>query len=263
VQLQQHLPELEAAGIALFAIMYDPQEALAAFAEEQGITYPLLSDPRSEAIERFGILNTLVRPDEAVHGIPYPGSYVTDERGVVVEKIFHRRYQVRDDVESVLHRSFGVALDPAGLPMAADESPGARVSATLGSSELVFHRRATLFVRLEVDPGLHVYGAPVPEGYFATEVTVAGPEGLIVEPAVYPPTHPLRIDAIGETFRVFEGDVEIAVPLIANIRDVERVPIEVAVQYQACDDRQCFLPQRRTLRLEVPLGSLVRARPRA
>lgn len=263
MQLQQHLAEFEAAKIALFSILNDPQEALAEFAAEHGITYPLLSDPGSEVIRRYGILNTLVRPDEPVYGIPFPGSYLTDGHGVVTEKIFHQRYQVRDAAESVLHRYFGADLDPARYPTAGAESPGVQVSAMLATEQFTFQRRATLFVRLALDPGLHVYGPPVPEGYFGTEVTVSGPDGLIVEPIELPPTHPLRIEELGETFNVFADDVEIAVPLIANIREVESVPFDVTVSYQACDDRQCFIPQRKTLHFDVPLSGMVRGKPRS
>jgi hypothetical protein len=242
----------------VIAVLPDSQEALAAFAAEHGITYPLLSDAGSAVIREYGILNTLIRPDEAIYGIPYPGLYITDEQGVVAEKIFHRRYQVRDDVESLLHTRFGAALHVSEDPIATAESPGVRVSAVLGGTEFVFQRRATLFVRVDLDAGLHVYGPPVPEGYVGTEVTVAGPEGLIVEPAAYPPTHPVHFEALNETLHVFEGEVEVAVPLTANIREGDHVPLEITVQYQACDDRQCFLPQRKTLRLDVPLAPLNR-----
>ncbi len=218
----------------------------------------MLSDADSAAIRRFGILNTLIRPDEAIYGIPYPGTYITDAQGVVVEKRFYRRYQVRDDVESLLHARFGAALHAEQDAAVAAESPGVRVSAVLGGSEFVFQRRATLFVRLDLDAGLHVYGPPVPEGYIGTEVTVAGPDGLIVEPAAYPPTHPVRFEALNETLHVIESPVEIAVPLTANIREGDAVPLEITVQYQACDDRQCFLPQRQVLQLDVPLAPLNR-----
>lgn len=263
MQLQQHLAAFEAADIALFCILNDPQETLAEFTAEHGMAYPVLSDPDSAVIKRYGILNTLIRPDEPVYGIPFPGSYLTDEQGVVTEKIFHRRYQVRDTAQSVLHRYFGVDIDPADHPSAQAASPGVRVSAVLAADEFTFQRRAMLFVTLTLDEGLHVYGPPVPDGYFGTEVTVTGPDGLIVEPAVLPPTHPQRIEALGETFNVFEGVVEIAVPLIANIREVERVAFDVTVSYQACDDRQCFIPQRQTLHFDVPLAGMVPGKPRA
>ncbi len=46
----------------MFAVSYDEPDALEAYAAEYGVTFPLLSDPDSEIIERFGILNTLSNP---------------------------------------------------------------------------------------------------------------------------------------------------------------------------------------------------------
>lgn len=57
VQLQQILPELHAAGYEVFAISNDPAERLAAFAQEHGITFPLLPDEGSAVIRAFGIMN--------------------------------------------------------------------------------------------------------------------------------------------------------------------------------------------------------------
>ena len=72
MELQRHLQEFEAAGIAVFSVSYDSVEVLAGFAEEHGIRFPLLSDEGSSVIKRFGILNTLIRPEEDFYGIPSP-----------------------------------------------------------------------------------------------------------------------------------------------------------------------------------------------
>jgi peroxiredoxin Q/BCP len=76
VELQRSLADFEAAGIKVFVILNDPVEQLAAFSSEYGIRFPLLSDADSKVIREFGILNTLIRPDESIYGIPYPGSYL-------------------------------------------------------------------------------------------------------------------------------------------------------------------------------------------
>lgn len=262
MQLQRHLEEFERAGIAVFAVSYDPVEALRAFATEQGITYPLLSDAGSKVIEQFGILNTLVRPDEAVYGIPYPGSYVIDAAGPVVEKLFFQRYQVRPTAQSILKGAFGVEFDVGSNPSAEAQGGGVRIRAVLGNDALVVMQRTPLYVRLDLDEGLHLYGRPVPEGFIATEVTVTGPEGVRAEPARYPSTRPFHVDGIDDEFHVFEGDVEIEVPLTSSLRDVESARLEVTVSYQACDERQCFLPQQQVLHLDVPVGALNRPPPR-
>jgi DsbC/DsbD-like thiol-disulfide interchange protein len=232
-------------------------EALAQFAQEHGIEYPLLSDDGSKVIREFGILNTLIRPDEAIYGIPYPGSYLVDENGLVVEKFFHREYQMRETPLTILRSGFSVPVDLSRLTHAETEASGVHISAALTTSQLKFMQRSDLYVHLRLPDGLHVYGQPVPEGYFATEVSVSGPEGLRIGTPRYPQARPLRIEALNEEFRVFEGDVEIVVPLVCGSRAGEGVPIDVEVRYQACSDETCFLPASERVHLDVPLGRLV------
>ena len=89
VELQKHIEQFEAAGIKVYAISYDSPEDLKTFATRYGITYNLLSDGDSAVIKEFGILNTLFNSEAAgagrFLGIPFPGTYVTDSGGIVVE----------------------------------------------------------------------------------------------------------------------------------------------------------------------------------
>lgn len=260
---QKHIEAFRAAGVEVLAISNDPVDVLASFAEEQGITYPLLSDADSAVIRQYGILNTLIAPDEPRFGIAYPGVYVTDEQGVVVEKMFYREYAIRESVAGILHDILGADFSIDENPHADAEGPGVRVSAVLGEDHLTVMQRTPLFVRLDLDPGLHVYGAPVPDGFFPTEVSITPIEGIRVGDVEAPVTRPFRVAGVSTDFHVFEGNVEFVVPLISEIRDQPSVTIEVTVRYQACDDRQCFLPQTKVLSLEVPLAGLNRPRPAA
>ncbi len=262
MQLQRHLAEFEAAGVAVYAISYDAPEVLAAFAEEFGITYPLLSDAGSEVIRRYGILNTLIRPDEAVYGIPYPGSYLTDEAGVVTEKSFYRMYRVRPSTRSLLKDGFGVPLTPEAGPVAESSAPGVRVTAALGEEALVFQQRVPLYITFDLNAGLHIYAPGVGGGMLGTTIEVHAPEGIEVGIPIFPTAHPFRLEGSAEALPVLDGNIEVAVPLISTRADVEPVSLEVVVRYQACDDHQCFLPQEQTLTLQAPLQGLNRARPR-
>ena len=63
-----------AAGVRLYALSYDEPDALADYAEAHDTTFTLLSDPDSEVITSFGILNTLIPPDDHPwYGLPFPG----------------------------------------------------------------------------------------------------------------------------------------------------------------------------------------------
>lgn len=238
----------------MFAVSYDSVDVLHGFAQEHRIEYSLLSDEDSAVIRRFGILNTLVRPDEAIYGIPFPGSYLVGADGRVVEKFFHHEYQIRESGPTVLRAGFGMPLDLGGFPSA----KAAQVSAVLAAESLTFMQPVDLYVRIALKEGLHVYGKPTPEGYLPAEVTVTGPDGLRVREPLYPPTRPFRVEGLDEPLHVYEGDLEVVVPLLPAIGEGESVTLDIAVRYQACDERQCFLPQTEHVRLDVPLGRLNR-----
>lgn len=90
---------------------YDPVDVLANFAQRHVITYPLLSDEGSKAITSLGLLNRHVAEQHAYygvavrdqhHGVPYPGIFVLDENGMVIDKVFEQSYRVRPTAGGVL-----------------------------------------------------------------------------------------------------------------------------------------------------------------
>lgn len=258
VELQQHLGALAAAGVHPVVVTPDTPEVIRTFTEQNAVTLPVLTDTDSAVIRTFGILNTLIDPDEQYYGIPFPGIYLTDSEGVVEQRHFNREYRVRESVASLL-LDLGRTVDVEGNPAARAE---AAVTAALGAAELTPYQRTPLFVRIALDAGQHVYGEPVPEGFIATEVRVSGPEGLRIEAARYPLTHPYQIEGLTETFHVVDGEAEIVVPLLWGVPERPEgdvVPIEVEVRYQACTARECFAPVTEHVRLTLPLGVLNRA----
>src|SRR5579872_4629523 len=90
--------------MGLAAISYDPVPILSDFSSRRGITFPLLSDPGSETIKRYGILNTTIDPKNALYGYPFPGTFIVDTRGIVTSRFFEEAYQERNTVSSILVR---------------------------------------------------------------------------------------------------------------------------------------------------------------
>jgi hypothetical protein len=264
-------PALAAEGVALFAISYDAVPILAAFGAEHGIGYPLLSDQGSHVMRRLGLLNPRVQEDHAHYGIapnprhadlPYPGVFVLDRDGTIVERRFHESYRERDTGAGLVARTLGL-LVPGGAAAAA---PGDVVSvrASLDSPSYAFFQQLALMVELRVAPGHHVYAAPVPPGYTALAVDVAPVAGLVVGEARWPDPRPLAVG--GERFLVHEGEVRTAVPLTFGAAPGggdQRVA--VTVRYQACSDTACLPPA--SLRVELPIeeaplvGRTLPARP--
>lgn len=102
IQLQEYKADFDAAGIALVGITYDAPEVLQAFADERGITIPLLSDIDALSFRTLGILNADYQPGDDHYGIPYPGMIVIDTGGVVVGKLFIEAYSSRVDSRAAL-----------------------------------------------------------------------------------------------------------------------------------------------------------------
>jgi len=237
---------------------------LSEFAEKQHIPYPLLSDLDSEVIRRYGILNDQIEPgDVFLHGIPYPGSYVTDEEGVVVAKFFHDTYKKRDSPEILVDAALGRVQLSEETPRAAGGDDEVRVTAAIQGGRGTIRQGIIrhLVVRFELSEGLHIYGEPVPEGMIPASVCVDGPPGLVAQDAILPPTTPLRLESMDVALPVWSGSVDFVVPfyatgeLASEVRplDMDTAKLEVTVRYQACNDDVCLLPKTERLTLELPL----------
>lgn len=104
---------------------------------------------------------------------------------------------------------------------------------------------------ISIDPGLHVYGLPVPAGFIPLSVdVVAFPEGVSAGAPVFPPPTPHQMEGFDEPFFIYEGDVSVSIPLTVSAMD-DNAALEVKVRYQACGERGCFVPQ--TVALNLPV----------
>ncbi|MEO1057935.1 MAG: redoxin domain-containing protein [Actinomycetota bacterium] len=264
VELHHGLSELSADGIKLYAISYDDVDALAAYVDASGVEFTMLSDVGSEVIRRYDVLNTIVQPNDVpFYGIPFPGFFLLDEDGVIVDKIFNRHLAHREGIERILDSFRGRiepgSDDPSG---SAREDDGIEITAFVrgGGGVLKLGPLRRLVVRFELPHGLHIYDRPVPEGMVATSIEVTGPDGLRYDPIQSPPTVPLALPGVDQPLQVWSGTVDFVIPFFANSEFARAlftndgsVALEVNVRYQACDDEQCFLPKTRTISLDVPV----------
>lgn len=263
VELRDGYAKFEDAGIKLYAVSYDDQEVLAEFTRAHEIPYPLLSDLDSEVIDAYGIRNDQIQPgDGPLYGIPYPGTYVCDEDGVVIEKFFHDTYKRREGAETLIDSAVGqLLIDQAAPTETATDGDDIRVSATFHGGALKQGLERRIVVRFELPEGLHVYGEPVPRGMIPTKVKIQGPEGLVLETPVLPPTQSLMLESLDLALPVWSGTVDFVFPCYANSTlasecrplDESEAKIELEVRYQACDTGVCLLPRTENLSLTVPI----------
>lgn len=255
MELQDHLDEFAAAGVRVVAVTPEPVALVAAYTSRYGIEFPVLADEDSAVIRRYGILNTEVPTDNVRYGMPFPGAYLTDTEGRITQKHFNTNYRVRETAETIIRGDLGAWLDLEGYPSAAGE---AGVTLALGAHDFKPFQRADLLIRISLPEGQHAYGEPVPDGYTPTTVEVRGPEELRIERPIFPSTRPLAVAELDQALPVFDGEIEIRVPLTYRNGDAEPgevVALEADVRYQACDERVCYLPVHERVRLDVTVGS--------
>ncbi len=223
-------------------------------------------------IREFGILNTLISPDDpeqgagrSFYGLPFPGVYVTDGDGVVTEKFFHRHYATRESAGTIRDTALGEILARHETPAVELGSDQVRISAFLSDAAMQFETQATVHVRFELAEGLHMYGRPLPDGYIASEATIPDTPGLRVGAARYPPTRPREFPQLGVTLNVYEGDVDVAIPVTPNVEVFHRsnpdrpdvVEVPVSVLYQVCSETICYTPRTETFSVSAPFQPLL------
>ena len=120
VELQSRLGELNAKGLGLAVVTYDSPAVLADFGSRRGITFPLLSDPGSQTIKAFGILNTAVDQKSTNFGIPFPGTFIVNRAGIVTARFFEDAYQERTTVSNVFLKLGGKGTEAAAQRIATD-----------------------------------------------------------------------------------------------------------------------------------------------
>ena len=96
MQLQADHERIEAAGITLVAISYDPPDALADFARRSNITFPLLSDPGSRTIDAYGIR------DPQGNGYPHPQTFLVGSDGIIGAVLSEPGYQTRHTTDELI-----------------------------------------------------------------------------------------------------------------------------------------------------------------
>lgn len=102
IELNKSASEFEKAGYPLVGLSYDKAAILKKFDTKHDISFPLLSDPASEAIRAFGIMDESYAKGTFAYGVPKPAIYIISNKGKV-EKIFKEAsYKNRPVVSTIL-----------------------------------------------------------------------------------------------------------------------------------------------------------------
>lgn len=254
------LPRLDASGVALFALSYDPVAVLRAFADKHGLSFPLLSDEGSHVIRRLGLLNERVQEDHAAYGIqpdprhinlPYPGVFVLDESGVIVGKRFHESYRERDTGAALLGQTLRI-LEPGPVSAAGAPEDPILVSAWLDSPTYSFFQRMHLNVELRIAPGFRVCAPPAPDGMVPLTVHVSEIPGVEVGAVEWPSAQPSGVPGSDGLAFVHKGTIRGLVPLtFAAPPGGGDLTVELKVGYQGCSDLERLPPSSASVSLSI------------
>lgn len=173
-------------GLGVAAVTYDSRETLEDFAIRKGIDYPLLADPTTETIRRWGLLDPDASANNIVSGAPanvaYPGYFVLDPAGIVRERFVDGRYDDRRTANGVFASLFPEWLVRESRTVAA---PHLELALSQSDREVVPGSRFTLAVDLALPQGVHVYARDA-RGYRPLELALQPTPWLEAAPAQYP-----------------------------------------------------------------------------
>jgi peroxiredoxin len=102
VELNGGVKEIEKRGYKLAALSYDQTDVLQAFTDKRGLTFTLLSDPKSEVIDRYGLRDPAYPVGNKAHGVPTPIIFVVARDGTIKAKLFEESFKNRPSLGLVL-----------------------------------------------------------------------------------------------------------------------------------------------------------------
>jgi len=245
VELEDSLDRITETGLGVVAISYDSVEIIRHFADRMGgFRYTLLADPESKIIDAFGIRNRYVEEGHAWFGVPYPGTYIVDENGVVKEKFFDKSYRQRTTADTILLKTFGID----GEPRIEGKLPQFNFTAYTSERQVYPGNHFAVLVDIELPEKMHLY-APGSESYRAVNLRL-DPHPMLKEGALeLPRPEKLFLPVIDETVAVYTGRVRIFRELaVSPAFKGSGIQVDTILSYQTCDDKICYPPS------ELPLS---------
>src|SRR5262249_24025044 len=150
VQLQAAQKHFYQEGLGLAAISYDSQAILKDFSERHKIDFALLSDPDSEIIRRYDVLNA--EATGFTKGMALPGYFYVTPDLRVREKFFETAYTDRYTASNLLLKIFPELGEGSGREVAA---PHMKLTLSQSDDIVVPGSRFTMIVDSELPSGTH------------------------------------------------------------------------------------------------------------
>ena len=256
--MQEAHEQFRKEGLGLAAVSYDSVAILQDFTRRHKIDYPLLADPKSEIIRRFGVLNE--QATGFTKGMALPGYFFITPEGLIQEKFFETAYTDRYTANNLLMKLFPQLVEGTGRAVAS-----AYIKLNLMQSDQVVipGSRFTLVAEVELPKDTHVY-APGVKGYKPIQLMLEAPPELKLKAPRYPESKILYLPVIKESVSVFEGKFRIFEDATVSadrkvmeaIGASKTVTVKGTLLYQACDSVKCYFPQKTEVSWSVQMTAL-------
>jgi Disulphide bond corrector protein DsbC len=198
-------------------------------------------------------------------GFARPGYFFIDAKGIIREKFFEAKYRERLTANSVLTKLFPElgqevteTVEAPHLHLALEQSDRTGVPGT----------RVTLAAEVRLPADVHVY-APGAQGYKPIELVIDAMPEMDLKPVVYPQSKTMFLPVINERVPVFEGNFRISQDVKVNSgmdfagslgKDGKILTIAGKLEYQACDQRKCYMPTSVPVKWQLQVFPLDRTR---
>jgi uncharacterized protein YyaL (SSP411 family) len=163
--------------------------------------------------------------------------------------------QHRPGVSSADRQLRGV-LEPSAEE--ARQHPDIHVRAYLSRDRFTPGDSCEIAIEIEVEQGWHLNAnPPQPDFVIPVQVSLLETTPLRLEDVKYPAGAPLKVAGSEEPLSVYQGRVWITGRLVAGQNfSSARIPLELQVRYQLCDDQKCLQPKTLQLKSDVSIASV-------
>ena len=104
IDINGGVAEIKKRGYTVAGLSYDSPEILAAFTAKRDIAYTLLSDPKSEVIDRYKLRDPQYPAGSRAYGVPRPIIFILDTNGTIKAKLYEESYKDRPPVTLVISK---------------------------------------------------------------------------------------------------------------------------------------------------------------
>ena len=181
-----------------------------------------------------------------VRGTPYPGTFILDRQGRVTSRFFEEFYRERITASTILMK-----LGPESMPVEGTKISAGHLDITTYASDPVIAPGNRFALAINITPAQHVHVyAPGAQGYRTEKLEMADQPYVRFLPLAYPASEiyffkPLkeRVPVYQRPFTLLQEVVlEVSPEAARALTGRTELKLSGSLQYQACDEKQCFNP---------------------